>query len=81
MRTPEEILATGIRRSAFANGTEWDAWSAHWCDAPCVHEATCPLLAAVFLHDITPTEWVVDVPGSLAFSYRCTEFQPVMPDE
>lgn len=59
---------------AFANGTEWDCWSASWCNR-CAHEDTCPLLDQVLIHNEVPEQWVPDEPGSLWKPYICTEFE------
>jgi hypothetical protein len=51
--------------SAFSNGTEWECWSANWCDR-CTREAPfrngisnqgCPLIL-VSLSDRIPAEWM-----------------------
>ena len=62
--------------AAFANGTEWDAWSAYWC-MECRHEPACPiLLAALTQPDLTPVPWVDAVTGALGpRRYVCTEFR------
>jgi hypothetical protein len=36
--------------SVFANGTEWDNWSANWCSS-CIHDAKgdCPIILQMFM--------------------------------
>lgn len=65
--------------SAFSNGTEWDCWSANWCNR-CVHdqnidEGGCILILQALLDHGTPEEWVPDQPNSLGNQYICTKFQ------
>lgn len=59
---------------AFSNGTEWDAWSAGWCNR-CTKTSTCTILDELFLGEGTiPEQWI---PGPLALSperYTCTAF-------
>jgi hypothetical protein len=62
----------------FANGTEWDAWSANWCRR-CDHErgAFCPVLGAALTHpDRTPNAWIDNRRASLGDQYICQEFAP-----
>jgi len=73
--------------SAFANGTEWECWSANWCDK-CTRDAPfrngiaavgCPLIL-VALQERIPAEWMEqprDDRGrySLTDQYHCIEFR------
>lgn len=76
MRTIDEITANARPRSAFANGSEWDAWSASWCQR-CQHYDTCPIIFVAMFQESTPAEWVDDQPGTLFRPYTCTEFTGV----
>ena len=66
---------------AFSNGTEWEIWSASWCDR-CLREAPfrngmsqtgCPLIL-VSLQALIPAEWM-DQPDGSPDRYRCIEFR------
>ncbi len=64
----------------FANGTEYELWSGHWCsrcarDAFAEHGAGCPLLTIALLDQRTPAEWFDHEPGDRAERYRCIEFR------
>lgn len=56
----------------FANGFEFDCWSAIWCEE-CVHYEDCPLML-VILHEKTPAAWDDIAPGALN-RYHCAEFE------
>lgn len=58
---------------AFANGTEFECWSAIWCDE-CAREPTCPLLEIAICEQVTPAAWEDARPGYLN-RYHCHEFQ------
>ena len=73
MREYAEILADAIDRRAFANGSEFDAWSSGWCDT-CIFYADCDLLAVALIEGKTPVEWRPDQPGSLWNPYTCDEY-------
>jgi hypothetical protein len=68
---------------AFANGTEWDLWSANWCqtclvDAPYrngISQWGCKLIDAPLATGEIPDEWVtVDRPDG---PYTCTSYKPM----
>lgn len=62
-------------RHPFSNGTEWDAWSAGWCNW-CADEVTCPLLDMVFINGQTPEEWRPGNEGALGPTrYFCTVYR------
>jgi hypothetical protein len=65
VRTYDEIWADAKDEPAFSNSTEWEYWSASWCDE-CINEPEdeneaavngCPLISVGFLGK-TPKEWV-----------------------
>lgn len=70
----DDVVERAADKPAFSNGTEGDAWMAHWCWRPCCYEETCPILAAA-LFGATPAEWVEVEPLSLGNQYRCTKFE------
>lgn len=80
MRTFDEADAAALDRSAFSNGTEWDAWSGTWCGR-CEHDKDtpgCPLVLVAMLGK-TPAEWLEQPPGEHgpynSNLYHCVEFR------
>ncbi len=65
--------------AAFSNGTEWECWSANWCER-CVYEETCPLVELALFTDETPAEWRFQE-HNLGRKYVCTKFQPYPPGQ
>lgn len=67
--------------TAFSNGSEYDAWSAHWC-RKCARDETgtapegtyCSILGVALLDNKVPKEWT---PGrdDLHDRYHCQEFR------
>lgn len=67
---------------AFSNGTEWEIWSANWCDR-CLVEAPfrnglkgatgCPLIVTAMSE--VPAEWFTPEPGTSSDRYRCLNFK------
>jgi hypothetical protein len=83
MRTEEEIYASALDRPAFSNGSEWEIWSANWCQK-CVHEKAlregrdslgCPLVAVAMCHGRTPIEWLTPDSTEGPDDYHCIEFR------
>lgn len=83
----DDAMARARPGPAFANSTEWECWSANWCDR-CLREAPfragiapigCPLIV-VALQERIPAEWL-DGPRdehgrySLGDQYHCIEFR------
>lgn len=87
MRSLAEILASPERPPMFANGTEFYAWMANWCDR-CAHDAAfqkdespegCPLLLAHF-SGVVPSEWMEQAPDEnglyrLGDNCHCIEYR------
>jgi hypothetical protein len=82
MRTYDEMWASAREESAFSNGTEWECWSANWCDR-CIHDKParqgdegngCPLILIGFCGR-TPLEWMEHERFSLGDRYHCIEFR------
>lgn len=78
-RPLDQILADARDESAFSNGTEWEIWSANWCER-CAHdkparrgkpENGCPLILAVMLGK-TPIEFLAT---SGVDRWACIEFR------
>lgn len=68
--------------SAFSNSTEWDIWSANWCDR-CTKDADfqagkselgCDLILIAMCGDEIPAAWMDTEPGCHD-RYRCIEFR------
>jgi hypothetical protein len=66
--------------TAFSNGSEYDAWTAHWCrkcardEVGTAPEGTyCPILSDVIVENKVPPQWS---PGTndLHDRYHCSEF-------
>lgn len=70
--SPEEEFERARPGWAFANGFEWESWSAIWC-LECSHEPTCPLLV-VMLQERIPAAWEDRNPGALN-RYVCHEYR------
>jgi hypothetical protein len=68
--------------SAFSNGTEWEMWSANWCDRCEVDEPArereefdkgCPLILQIMTGE-TPAEFFAQPAGS-GDRYHCINFR------
>ena len=86
MRSEAEIQSSAREGKAFSNGTEWEIWSARWCDR-CRNndeetEKWCPIITVALVSDKTPREWTPRLveweAGGKSGSYEvvdtCTEF-------
>lgn len=58
---------------AFANGFEFDSWSAIWCEE-CALVDDCPLLEVALLEHLVPAAWEDRNPGALN-RYVCHEYR------
>lgn len=67
------IWAEAVDTVPFSNSTEWDIWSARWCNQ-CIHDVSeaCPLVLAAVCGR-TPKEWT----RTEVSDYTCSEFQRV----
>lgn len=82
VRSVEEIARDARDAMPFSNSTEWESWSAHWCDR-CKVDAParvrgdyangCPLIL-IALGGKTPVEWF-EQPGITLDRYHCVEFR------
>jgi hypothetical protein len=73
MRTFTGIDAGARPSAVFSNGTEYEIWSANWCDQ-CTVGIECPIAALALLAEKTPTEWMWQPAGS-PDRYHCIEFR------
>lgn len=79
MRSYAEIMAGARDQSPFSNHTEWEIWSARWCER-CANDTPekvdrgegCPLILAALMRK-TPAEWLDD--DEHTHTYRCIEFR------
>lgn len=71
--------------SAFSNGTEWECWSAHWCQTctkdsmglpPGPPEVFCEIVTTAIIGQETPTEWTENDLRGLGYRYTCSEYEP-----
>jgi hypothetical protein len=85
MRTEEQITADARPGKAFSNGTEWEIWSARWCDR-CVNndeetEKWCPIINVALIEPLTPAEWTTTMwkpqnsDVEIEIIDACTEFE------
>lgn len=82
----DEVFKSSRPGSAFSNGTEWECWSANWCDR-CLRDAPfrngissqgCPLLLVAMTGERIPGEWMEQewVAGHPPLDrYSCIEFK------
>jgi hypothetical protein len=82
----EEALKTSRPGTAFSNGTEWECWSANWCDR-CLRDAPfrngissqgCALILLAMVGERTPGEWLEQpwLDGRPPLErYHCIEFK------
>lgn len=84
----DDALARSRPESPFSNGTEWECWSANWCDR-CAVDAPfrngiagrgCRLIEVAVISGRTPAEWFeqpIDEQGrtSLSDRYHCVAFR------
>lgn len=61
---------------AFSNGTEWEMWSANWCQR-CKNDKTgeCPIIMTALL-GMTPVEWLEQPADQYpSNAYHCIQFR------
>jgi hypothetical protein len=85
----EDSRARARPGPAFSNGTEWECWSAGWCDrcardAPFrngISERGCPLILIAVADELIPAEWMEPEPSPSGRpylgpkAYTCIEFR------
>lgn len=75
-----DVSETYREGMAFSNGTEWEMWSANWCER-CIHDSPklvdqgkgCPLIM-LGMTGFIPAEWM-EQPGDSPDRYHCIQFR------
>lgn len=83
MRTYDEALAAARDEGTFSNSSQWEVWSAKWCNR-CVHDRParqgddangCPLIL-IALVGKRPAEWLTGTEQEELYAdYACAEFR------